>query len=340
MLKRVLLSVAFVGSVSLPLTAQQPDPQCAPGSSVTSVNYYTSDACQKAIDLFKYMAPQLGISLTGGNALLGTGGTVGGLGHFRVEARASGLWGSVPQVQNSNVQPQPGPYVASNYSTKSQVLGLPAVNAEIGLFKGLNLGITHFGGIDALVTASYIPNVSASGVDVSTTGSNLKFGGGARIGLLEEGLLWPGIGFTYMRRDLPTINVVGSVPTPPGTTSLRVDNLDEKTTAWRLVANKNLILINIAAGVGQDKYESSADVSATVNFAGASGSRAPVLMKQNLTRTNYFADVSLNLLLLKLIGEIGMTHGGTITTYNKFDTKPDASRLFGSVGLRFDFPPF
>lgn len=339
MLKRVLVA-ACVGSMALPLGAQQPDAQCAPGTSVTNVNYYTSDACQKAIDLFKYMAPQLGISLTGGNALLGTGGTVGGLGHFRLEARANGLWGSVPQVQNSNVQPQAGPYVSSRYSTKSQVLGLPAVNAEIGLFKGLNLGITRVGGIDALVTASYVPDVNASGVSVTTTGSNLKFGGGARIGLLEEGLLWPGVGFTYMRRDLPTINVVGSVPTPPGTTSLRVDNLDESTRAWRLVASKNLLLLDVAAGVGQDKYESSADVSATVNFAGAQGSRAPVKMSQTLTRTNYFADLTLNLLVLKLIGEIGMVKGGTINTYNTFDKKPDASRLFGSVGLRFDFPPF
>lgn len=338
MLKHVA-SLAFLGVFALPLAAQQPDPQCAPGSSVTSAQYYTSDACQKAEDLFKYMAPQLGISLTGGNALLGTGGTIGGLGHFRIEARANGLWGSVPQVQN--VQPQAGPYVQSNYSTKTQILGLPAVNAEVGLFKGLNLGITHVGGVDALITGSYIPNVSSNGVSVSVNGSNLKFGGGARIGLLEEGLLWPGVSVTYMRRDLPSINISGSVPTPPGTTTLRVDTLSEKTTAWRLVASKNLLLLNVAAGVGQDKYESSAHVNATVNYAGFSGSRPQsVALTQTLTRTNYFADATLNLLVLKVIGELGMVKGGTINTYNTFDKRPDASRLFGSVGVRFDFPPF
>ena len=60
-------------------------------------------------------------------------------------------------------------------------------------------------------------------------------------------------------------------------------------------------------------------------------------MSQNLTRTNYFADVSLNMLLAKIIAEVGMVSGGTVTTYNQFDTAPDKSRLYGSVGLRIGF---
>jgi hypothetical protein len=147
---------------------------------------------------------------------------------------------------------------------------------------------------------------------------------------------------TWLRRDLPTINIAGSAPTGNGTTTtLQVNNLSEQTTAWRLVASKSLILLNIAAGVGQDKYDSKADINATVNFGPFSGSRpSAVHLEQNLTRTSYFADLSMNLLILKLIGEIGMVSGGTVTTYNKFDKPADKSRLYGSIGARLDFPPF
>src|SRR5438105_6671296 len=60
------------------------------------------DACQKAIDLFQFMAPQLSIALTGGNATLGQGSTLGGLGHFSLGLRANVLRGDLPQFDNSN----------------------------------------------------------------------------------------------------------------------------------------------------------------------------------------------------------------------------------------------
>ena len=339
-MKRVL-ALALLGLVTVKGQAQQPDPQCAPGNQVSSpATYYTSDACQKAVDLFKYMAPQLGVSLTGGNALLGTGSTVGGIGHAKFEVRVNGLWGSVPNVQNP--APAAGPYQQSTYTTKTQVLGLPAVAGEIGLFKGIPLPLTRVGGIDALVTATYIPDFNNANVSVKATGGNLKWGYGARLGLLEESLLVPGVSFTWLRRDLPTIDIAGTAPTGSGTTTtLQVNGLTEQTTAWRLVASKSLILLNIAAGVGQDKYDSKANVNASVNFGPFTGSRpSAVRMEQNLTRTSYFADLSMNLLLVKLIGEIGMVSGGTVTTYNKFDKPADKSRLYGSVGARLDFPPF
>ena len=336
-----VLAVALLGLLAVKSQAQQPDPQCAPGNQTTSPGtYYTSDACQKAVDLFKYMAPQLGVSLTGGNALLGTGSTVGGLGHAKFEVRVNGLWGSVPNVQNP--APTAGPYQQSTYTTKTQVLGLPAVAGEIGLFKGLSLPLTKVGGIDALVTATYIPDFNNANVSVKATGGNLKWGYGARLGLLEESLLVPGVSVTWLRRDLPTIDIAGTAPTGSGTTTtLQVNGLTEQTTAWRVVASKSLILLNIAAGVGQDKYDSKANVNASVNFGPFSGSRpSAVRMEQNLTRTSYFADLSMNLLIVKLIGEIGMVSGGTVTTYNKFDKPADKSRLYGSIGARLDLPPF
>jgi hypothetical protein len=121
-----------------------------------------------------------------------------------------------------------------------------------------------------------------------------------------------------------------------------VNNFSLKTTAWRVVASKGLLLFGFAAGIGQDKYESSTDISAhiaarTVPPVPAFNS-TPVSIAQSITRTNVFADLSMNLLLFKLTGEIGQVSGGTINTYNTFSGKQAAdSRVYGSVGARFGF---
>jgi hypothetical protein len=48
-----------------------------------------------------------------------------------------------------------------------------------------------------------------------------------------------------------------------------------------------------------------------------------------MTRTNYFADLQMNLLLFKLVGEVGMVSGGEAPTHNTFTTAADASRMYG-----------
>src|SRR5215212_2514924 len=96
------LSVLFV-AVSLAATSAgaQVDTQRCPAGTVSGPlnvpdqTRAAQDACQKAIDLFNYMAPQLGISITGGNATLGKGGTLGGLGHFSLGLRLNVVQGSI-----------------------------------------------------------------------------------------------------------------------------------------------------------------------------------------------------------------------------------------------------
>jgi hypothetical protein len=42
-------------------------------------------------------------------------------------------------------------------------------------------------------------------------------------------------------------------------------------------------------------------------------------------------------LLAKVIGEVGIVSGGSVTTYNQFDSSPNKSRLYASVGARIGF---
>jgi hypothetical protein len=333
----VLFAALALGPASL--LAQGVDTQrCPPGTlygpGVPDQARASQDACQKAIDLFQYMAPQLGTSITGGNATLGQAGSLGGLGHFSAGIRINALQGSIPQVQN--VTPSVNGAVQSKYDTKTQIIPMPSAELAIGVFKGLPLAITNVGGVDLLVSAAYLPEFTSSNVTVKVPNGSLKFGYGARVGILQESLLVPGVSVSYLHRELPTVNIAAN----SSSDSLYVNNLSLKSNAWRLVASKGLLLFGLAAGFGQDKYESSTDISAHVAARALSpaANAGPVSLSQSITRTNVFADLSMNLLLFKLTGEIGQVSGGTINTYNTFSGKQAAdSRIYGSVGARFGF---
>lgn len=318
----LIAGALVVSAVSAQAQNAASDPQC--NSAFTAQN----NACNTAIDLFDYMAPQLGASIVGGNTTLGQGGSLGGPGHFAVTVRGNALMGSLPQVDKYDPSSN-----SRTVETKNQVLGLPAVDAAIGIFGGLPLGVTKVGGLDVLVSGSYIPAYSGSGVSVKVPNGSLKIGYGARIGLLQEGLLTPGIGFSYMKRDLPTVDLSAKTGTLGG--QFDVNGLTVKTTSWRATASKSLLAFGLAAGVGQDSYDSKANIRVTTTVLPA-GSSASV--SQSITRTNYFADLSLNMMVAKLVAEVGMVQGGTIDTYNTFNGKAaDASRLYGSAGLRIGF---
>ena len=334
MKNRLLVWFAAAALTATSVGAQGIDTQRCP--STTNTQRISQDACQKAIDLFQYLAPQLGTSIAGGNPTLGQGGNLGGLGHFSAGVRVNVLQGSLPQVQN--VTPVTTGATSTQFPTKSQLLPMPTADLAIGIFKGIPLPLTNVGGIDALVSASYVPQVDNSGVSVKVPNGSLKLGYGARVGILQESLLVPGISVSYLVRDLPTLNIAGS----NGGDSLYVNNLSLKTKAWRLTASKSLILFGLAAGVGQDKYDASTDVGAHVAARTVPPSPAanagPVSISQSITRTNIFADLSMNLLLFKINAEIGQVSGGTINTFNTFSGKQAAdSRIYGSVGARFGF---
>lgn len=289
------------------------------------------DACQQAYDVYQFMSPELGLALAGGNATLGVGGTLGGLGHFSVGVRGNAFSGLLPDV--ANFQQSTNGAQQQTLPTKTQFIGLPAADAEIGLFKGIPLGLTNVGGVDALVSATYVPKIDASGISV-TPQKNLQLGWGARVGLLQESLLVPGVSVTYLKRDLPQTDIVGT----SGGNTLSITDFKVNTTAWRLTASKNFILFNLAAGVGQDSYDQSATITATVNQGGFTGSSTVPGTSQTLKRTNYFLDAGLDLPLIKLVGEVGQVSGGTVNTYNSFQGgRADRSQTYFSAGIRLGF---
>jgi hypothetical protein len=319
----VMAGVGLALSASTVFAQGLSTPVCSPGVA--------QDACQQAYDLYQYMAPQLGLALAGGNATLGTGSVLGGLGHFSVGVRGNVFNGSLPQVDQFK-QSTTSAQNSTPLPTKDQVLGLPTADAAIGLFKGLPLALTNILGLDALVSASYVPTINSDNFAI-TPKNNWQFGYGARLGLLSESIVVPGVSVTWIKRDLPTTSLIGE----SGSNTLRVQDLKVNTTAWRVVASKSFIVFGLAAGVGQDKYDQSAAISATVSQNGVNGSTG-VSAAQTLTRTNAFFDASLNLPFFKIVAEVGQANGGTVNTYNSFSGgRADRSQVYGSAGIRLSW---
>jgi hypothetical protein len=326
----MFIGLAALAMTPITLSAQAP---CATQQT------QTQDACRLAVDLFQYMAPQIGTVIAGGNATLGQGGTLGGFSLFpfphpkiAVGVRVNALQGSLPNLDN--VMPGVTGETSEMIPVNDQILPGPAADVAIGVFKGLPLGLTNVGGVDLLFSAMYLPEFDKSNVSMELPDGGLKIGYGARLGLLQESLVVPGISATWLRRNLPTANIAGSTSGAAAGADLQVNDLDVRTTSWRVVASKSLVFFGIAIGAGQDEYESSANIIGTA--AGTSSNVERV--EQSLKRTNYFADLSVNLMVLKLVGEVGMVQGGTVETFNTWEGKqPADKRMYGSVGARLSF---
>jgi hypothetical protein len=343
MKKQVVIAGAAMVLSATALSAQANT--CPAGGSASTISgaqaNVVRDACLQAVDVFQFMAPQLGLSLAGGNATLGQGGTLGGLGHFAISLRANAFNGDLPEVNKfpapRSSQNPPGQVLQS----KKQYLGLPVVDAAVGVFKGIPLGLTNVGGVDLLVSATYVPKIGDVNDDVQIEPqSSTQFGWGARVGLLQESLVIPGVSATYFKRDLPKTDITGR----SSNVTLNIRDASVKTTAWRVVASKSFVVFGLAAGYGQDKYEQGTNVSGTVTGltvpgVGTIGNApfGPIVLQQDVTRSNMFADLSVNLLVFKLVGEIGQVSGGDfIASTNTFSSgKIDDSRVYGSLGLRF-----
>jgi hypothetical protein len=332
-MKKALIIAAGVSMLAAPEVQAQAT--CPPGVP-TSAAQATANSRQQAADVFQYMAPQFATAIAGGSPTLGQTSTLGGLGHFSVGLHGTALFGSLPQVTQF-----PTCYtgaVSTTLPTSSQVIPGAAGDVAIGVFGGLPLALTNVGAVDVLLSAMFVPAVDRNNVSIQTPEGGLKIGYGARIGLLSESIIVPGVSLSYMRRDLPTVNIFATTGVAD---SLFVTQLRVKTTAWRIEASKSLLMFGVFGGVGRDRYRSTVDtVRASVVVPGLPGGRATASLtpapSQTLDRTNLFIGAKANLLIFKLAAEVGQATGGDVTTFNTFSgSAPNASRTYASLGVRF-----
>src|SRR5215831_6212884 len=185
---RVSWIAAAIGIVvASPLRVDAQDlatPKCT-GGPPGSAGLIAQDACQQAYDVYQLIAPQLGLALAGGNATAGQGSVLGGLGHFSVGVRANAFDGLFPNTDNGGFPVSTNGAQRRTLPTKSQWFGAPTADGAIGLFRGFPLALTNVLGVDALVSAEYVPTIKNGSFSLDPS-SNFRFGYGARLGLLSE----------------------------------------------------------------------------------------------------------------------------------------------------------
>lgn len=315
----VALTFTTVGAATA--GAQDRAPSCAANAA--------QNACETARDLFDYMLPQLGTALVGGSHTLGVGSTLGGFPHFAIALRGNAVRGDLPDIADIDLTNAPGD--RQDITTSSQFIGLPTVDLALGLYKGYPIGVSRMGGIDLLGSVTYVPDIDSDGVSIATTDGAMKFGVGVRVGILEQSLVVPGVSFSYLQRDLPTLDLSAAA----NNATFELNDFSVKTTSWRLNAQKNFLLFQLAAGFGQDTYDSEAEIVAAITSPIAAGTTND--NEQSLKRTTMYGSLGFNLFLAKVVAEIGRVSGGDVPTYNTFDEEADKARMYGSVGIRISF---
>lgn len=317
-MRRFIVAAFALGTLSTGANAQT---ACTSGSALAA------DACAVGADLFAYLAPQLGTSLTGASHTLGVGTTLGGFPHFAIALRGNAVMGDLPDISDVSA----GPAQQRTINTSEQILGLPTVDFALGLYKGFNLGVTRVGGIDLIGGVTYVPEIAEGDITIMPQDGSIAVGLGARVGLLEQSALIPGIAFSYMKRDLPTVDFGAS--SGSGDT-FAINDFSVKTSSWRLSAQKNFLIFQLGAGYGSDTYDFSTSASVSVDNGAQT---ATFDAAQSMTRSTMYGSLGINLFLFKLVGEVGQVSGGEAPTFNDFTQPADKARTYGSLGIRISF---
>ena len=339
-LVRGALSAAVIAGALLgpaPLRAQSTtSPPCMSMPRLPIASQDT-DACQKARDLFAFLAPQVGVAVSGGNPLPGDAGSLGGFGKVALSVRMIAVDGRLPK---NSVALSPGTGAVSEFGAARTAVPIPAADLAIGFFSGFPLGLTNVGGIDLLVGATYLPSISRNAFAFEPQGGGFGASYGVRVGALQESSIVPGVSVSWQRRQLPESDLSYT----PSNDTLQISSIKVRSNAVRVVISKRLALVGLAAGVGQDRIASSSSMNAIVNEqVGSTLVRQTVSLsslRQSVIRNTSFVNASFSLLVVRIVGEIGWSSKGTLQSpvVNSFGGRQaNEGYRYGSLGLTARF---
>jgi hypothetical protein len=276
--------------------------------------------CTAAVDATRAVHPLLGVLISGGNPVLGSGGPLGGAGHLSVTARVNTVEVVLPRLSYDG---------SSTTVPRGQEVYAPAplLEAAVGVYGGLPSGLLA---VDILGSAQLLPAGAFDDFRVDPDARRigdvaLGLGIGARVGVLRETAALPGLSVSAMRRDLPTITYgdVAAGDEFQYAVNLRATNL-------RLVASKQLTALDLAAGLGWDKYTGDA----LIGVDAALGAPAVPVELSN-SRVLVFANVGLALGVAHLVAEGGYLGGRNQELTTDFeDVDTTDGQLFAGLGLR------
>jgi hypothetical protein len=290
---------------------------------------YTSNGrriCDAAVDGTRAFHPLIGVLVSGGNPTIGSAGTLGGLGHFSFAARANGVNLVLPSL---NYDGTPGAVPAGD----KLFAPAPLLEGAVGVYKGLATGLLA---VDFLGSAQLLPTNQIDNLTVESSARRigdiaLGLGYGARVGILREMGPLPAVSISVMHRGIPQMDY-GNISAGDRYSY----GVDLHATNLRLIASKQLMVFDVAAGLGWDKYTGDATIRFRDPFTLLA--QPPIQFSLSSSRVVSFLDAGMNLSVVRLAGEIGYQGGKDqqlSTDFEDFDTTK--GKFFAGLGLRVGF---
>jgi hypothetical protein len=282
--------------------------------------------CAAAVDGTRAFHPVIGVLVSGGNAMIGSAATLGGLGHASLTLRANAVEVVLPDLAYDGS--------SSTVPAGDKVFApAPLVEGALGVYRGVGNGLLA---VDLLGSAQLLPTDQIDDLTVASGarkigGLALGVGYGARVGLLAERGPLPAVSVSIMRRDIPQINY-GDIAA--GDRYSYGANLH--ATNLRLVASKQLLVFDMAAGLGWDKYIGDAVIQFRDPITGIP--QPDVLVDLNSSRVLGFLNAGMSLSVARLTAEVGYQGGkdqNLSTDFEDFDTTK--GKFFAGLGLRVGF---
>jgi hypothetical protein len=312
------LTGLFLVALAVPALAQTPE--CAG---------YAGNAqrvCAAAVDGTRAFHPLVGVLVSGGNPTIGSAATLGGLGHASLTVRANALNLVLPDVNYTGS--------SSTVPAGDKIFApAPLLEGAVGLYKGMPGGLLA---VDFLGSAQLLPTDQVDHLVVDSGARKigsiaLGLGSGARIGILRGMGPLPAVSFSVMRRDIPTITY-GDVSAGDQFSY----GVDLHATNLRLIASKQVAVLDLAAGLGWDKYTGDAIIQFRDPITGVLQSNVPVEL--NNSRVLGFLNAGVSMSMVRLTGEVGYQGGkdqDLSTDFEDFDTTK--GKFFAGLGLRVSF---
>jgi hypothetical protein len=363
-MKRLIASVFALCLVAAPAVAQEDllsscatvqalaDPPMS-GGVPSEVNQQFQFLCGQVVNALTNVQPTLGIAFSGGAHTLGTATTIGrrlgAIPRISVTARVNGAFADAPDLFDG-FDPGFDDGTVDAMGTMGAPVGSFQGDVVVGLFNGFPAGpaVGGLGAIDLLGSLSYVPAVERIGLRDEI----VNVGVGARVGILKQGLVMPGLSVSGMYRTMLGDVVFGSLSDgDPAEFSS-----DLSSVSLRAGVSKGILMFDLAAGAGYDIYTSDVAMDWRLDCP-ASTCGEPVTLRSSgvsgelsTAAWNVYGNVGLNFLLLNVVGELGyqkatdiadaaalrdagLGTGGQAPTTEDLD----GGRLFGSIGLRLTF---
>jgi hypothetical protein len=313
-----VLAGLFAVALASPALAQTPECSGYSGNA--------ERVCAAAVDGTRAFHPSFGMLVSGGNPSIGSAATLGGLGHASLTVRANAVNFVLPDLD----------YTGSSTTVPAGdklFLPAPLVEGSVGLYKGMSAGLFA---VDFLGSAQLLPTDQVDNVTVDSDARRigsiaLGLGYGARVGLLRGIGPLPDISVSVMRRNIPRITY-GDVSAGDRFSY----GVDLQATNLRLVASKQVAILDLAAGMGWDKYTGDAIIQFRDPITTVVQPNVPVEL--NNSRVLGFVNAGLSMSMVRLTGELGYQGGKDqelSTDFEDFDTTK--GKFFAGLGLRVSF---